>query len=150
MTDCPSTNPTDKLVYEAGILPPCRRAALLRNKTAILNVLTTARIGRVDIEYEDLPFGCLVHRANAFGHVGRFTLPALHIRYAEPGRGKRFRHRKLHLFAALSNMLDDLLGDARNSSIAAEGTLQIDVACRTFLLSGHSRSFEKQSFRRLY
>ncbi|OQM73389.1 hypothetical protein [Manganibacter manganicus] len=31
---------------------------------------------------------------------------------------------------ALSNVINDLLADASNSAIGAEGTLHIDVACR--------------------
>ncbi|TAM95516.1 MAG: hypothetical protein EPN45_22700 [Rhizobiaceae bacterium] len=150
MTNRPSTNPTDKLVCEGGSLPPCRRAALLRNKTAILDALAIAEIVTVEAEYEELPFGCLVHRAHAHGRAGRFSLPTLQIRYAEPGRRNRFRHRKLHLFAAFSKMLDDLLGDSLNPAIGPEGTLQIDVARSRFLLTDQSNGFQQQSFRRIY
>ncbi|GAA4134603.1 hypothetical protein ACFFTN_13190 [Aminobacter aganoensis] len=145
-----STATTDRLACEAGILAPWRRAALLRNKTVILDTLAAARIARADIEFEDLPFGCYIHSANAYGDAGRFILPALQLRYAEPGRRLRFRHRKLHLIAALSRMLDDLLGDAWNSALDAEGILNIDVQGRVFLLSGHSKDVDRQAFRRLY
>jgi hypothetical protein len=77
MINRPSANPTDKLACEDGILPPCRRAALLRNKTAILDALASVEIARIEVEFEEMPFGCLVDSFDAFGHAGRFTLPDL-------------------------------------------------------------------------
>ena len=145
-----STIPTDALACEDGILAPRRRAALLRNKTAILDALVSAGIRRLKVEFEELPFGCLIDRSDAFGDAGRFALPDLQIRYAEPGRRRHFRHRQHHLLSALSKMLDDLLSDDRCSSTAAEGILQIDVACRTFLIAGQTGGFQRRSFQRLY
>lgn len=42
-----STDSPEKSSHEAGILPPCCRAALLRNKTAIPNTLAAANIARM-------------------------------------------------------------------------------------------------------
>jgi hypothetical protein len=77
MINRPFANPADKLACEDGILPPCRRAALLRNKTAILDALASVEIARIEVEFEEMPFGCLVDSFDAFGHAGRFTLPDL-------------------------------------------------------------------------
>lgn len=150
MVSLSSTGPTEMSIHEAGILPPCRRAALLRNKTVILDTLAAADIARIEISFEDLPFGCFVDLALAYDHAGLRPLPQRQVRYAAPGRRKRFRHQNISLISAFSNVIDDLLADASNAAIGAEGTLHIDVASRTFLLTGRSHAFDQRSFRRLY
>lgn len=101
------------------------------------------------MSFEVLPFGCFVDLALSYDHAGLRPLPKRQVRYATPGRGKRFRHRNISLISAFSNVIDDLLADASNTAIGAEGTLYIDVASRTFLLAGRSDAFDQKSFRRL-
>lgn len=135
----------DRLAFEHGILSAQSRVALLRNKTAILDALDAAGIETLVGSFHGCPFGSYLGKVEVFGSAGPRILPTTNIRYASPGRRSRFRHMKTRLRGALDAILEELLADAWDSVIDADGTLRIDVATRTFEISGrdHARQFHR-------
>lgn len=138
---------TDRLAFEGGILPTKNRAALLRNKTTILDALDAVGITTLSANFQGLPFGSYIEKIDVLGPDGSCTLPAARIRYASPGRRSRFRHVKTCIHNAIASMLDEMCGDAWESAIGADGTLRIDVASRAIVLSGRGHA---QPFHRVY
>ncbi|CCV16352.1 DUF6878 family protein [Mesorhizobium sp. STM 4661] len=150
MTDHSARPISECLAFTNGILPAANRAALLLNKTALLDTLEAGGIATLVASFEGFPFGCHVETIEARGSGGCCALPATNIRYASPKQRCRFRRRKTGISVAISLMLDEILGDAWDTAIGAEGTFSIDVASRTLVLAGKVKADDARQFRRVY
>ena len=120
-------------------------ATLLINKSTILDALADARITHVVLGFNEEDFATEVEFIVARTEEAICTLPQTMIRFARCGR----RQDPVSLTAALTIILDDLLGADRAHEAGAEGTLRIDVVARTIVVKGLRREVVHHPFKRV-
>lgn len=120
-------------------------AALLLNKSAILDALAEARITGVVVGFDEKEFTTDIEFIVVSAGETVCSLPRVPVQYARRG----FRRRSVDLSRALNLILCDLLGTDRDYDAGAEGTLRIDVVARTIVLKGLQREIVHHPFKRI-